>query len=77
MPEFVQEDLSPFKSITVNFESEGDMEEFGRLIGQRITTRTQSIYYPEAEIETIMGKRYVDSVRRKVRERRIRAKNEP
>ena len=45
MPEFVQEDVSPFKAIMVNFENKQDMEAFAKLVGQGITMKTQSIYY--------------------------------
>jgi len=65
MPEFMQEDVSPFKSIMVNFENKQDMEAFAKLIGQGITTKTQSIYYPKAKIDGIMNKRYVDTMKKK------------
>lgn len=59
MPEFCQEDLMPFKSITVHFESRQDMEAFAKLVGQRVTKLTKSIWYPEPSLEDIRNKRYV------------------
>jgi hypothetical protein len=60
MPEFVQEDLSPWKSIYVHFEKREDMERFAKVVKQKIGLNTRSIWYPEAEIGTIQTKRYVD-----------------
>ena len=60
MPEFVQEDLSPFKSIYVHFASVQDMLAFAKLVEQTITSQTQSVWYPRAEIETYSDKKYID-----------------
>lgn len=59
MPEFIQEDLSPRKSIYVHFADTQDMLAFAELVGQTITSQTQSIWYPKAEIWTFAEKRYV------------------
>lgn len=61
MPEFVQEDLTPWKTIYVHFERREDLEAFASVVGQRINLSTRSIWYPEAEIGRFAGKRYVDS----------------
>ena len=61
MPEFAQEDLAPWKSIYVHFESREDMERFAKLVKQKIGLNTRSIWYPEAEIGRMTTKRYVDS----------------
>lgn len=60
MPEFVQEDLAPWKSIYVHFESREDMERFAKLVHQKIGLNTRSIWYPEAEIGRMTTKRYVE-----------------
>lgn len=60
MPEFTQDDLMPWKSLCINFKSREDMDAFGYLIGQRLTTATRSIWYPQAEIGRIANKRYID-----------------
>ena len=60
MPEFIQEDLESRKSIVVHFANLEDMEAFSKLIGQRVTLRTRSIWYPEAEIGHFANNRYAD-----------------
>ncbi len=60
MPEFIQEDLEPFKTIYVHFEKREHMEAFAKLIAQTITINTRSVWYPEAEIGRYANKRYID-----------------
>lgn len=50
MPEFEQEDLSAFKSITVHFDSLDNLKNFAELVGQTITEKTKSIWYPKKRI---------------------------
>ena len=50
MPEFQQEDLSAFKSITVHFKTTDDIKSFSELIGQKVTETTRAIWHPKAEI---------------------------
>jgi hypothetical protein len=59
MPEFKQDDLTSYKSIIVHFENEADYKKFSSLIGQKLTYKTRSIWFPEAEIGR-MDKMYVD-----------------
>jgi hypothetical protein len=49
MPEFEQNDLSPMKSIKINFACLADIDAFSELIGQKITDKTRSIWYPKAK----------------------------
>ncbi len=60
MPEFIQEDLSPFKSIHIHFINKEDLVAFSKLVKQNITSKTQSIWYPKAEIWTMADKRWID-----------------
>ena len=46
MPEFVQEDAGPHKKVIVSFRNEEDYIEFATLIGQKMTKKTKSIWYP-------------------------------
>ena len=46
MPEFVQEKQEPFSKIIVRFETKKDLEDFADLIGQKLTPKTKSIWYP-------------------------------
>ncbi len=59
MPEFIQEDLTPVRSIIVHFETEHDLETFARLVEQSVGPNLKSIWYPEAEITRYADKRYV------------------
>jgi hypothetical protein len=49
MPEFIQEDLEPFQSILVHFETEEDRIEFSKLVNQKITSKTRFIWFPKVE----------------------------
>ena len=46
MPEFIQEKQEPFSKIIIRFETEDDLEEFAKLIGQKLTPKTKSIWHP-------------------------------
>jgi hypothetical protein len=59
MPEFNQKDLQPYSSIMIHFENRKDMEEFSKLVNQKIYKTTQSIWYPEAKIGVTANKRFV------------------
>ncbi len=56
MPEFIQEDLQPVKSLLVHFEDAKDMEDFSKLVNQPLTFNTKSIWYPQAEIGRMTDK---------------------
>ena len=60
MPEFVSEDLRPYRTLPVHFATKEDMEAFSKFVGQPITKITKCIWYPEAEIGRTADKRYVD-----------------
>lgn len=46
MPEFVQEKKEPYSKITIRFETEKDLNDFAKLINQKLTPKTKSIWYP-------------------------------
>lgn len=58
MPEFIQEDLMPMRSLVVHFSCRSDIQAFSELIGQSIKFKTKSIWFPEAEIGRFADKRY-------------------
>ena len=60
MPEFVQEDLSPYKTIYIHFEKKEDMEGFSKLVNQRITLKTKFIWFPKPKNISFMNKIYED-----------------
>lgn len=46
MPEFIQEKKEPFAKIIIRFESEEDLKSFSNLVGQKLTKKTKSIWFP-------------------------------
>lgn len=60
MPEFVQEDLTPVRSILVHFETDEDVRKFAVAVEQPIGPNLKSIWYPEAEITRYADKRYAE-----------------
>lgn len=46
MPEFVQEKKEPFKELIIRFDTEDDYLDFQRLINQKLTNKTKSIWHP-------------------------------
>ena len=47
MPEFVQPEAGPFRTISVHFKDQGSVDAFARLIGQDLTEKTKWVWYPE------------------------------
>lgn len=45
MPEFKQNDLTPFRQITVSFKNQKEVDEFGKMIGAKITSDTKSTWF--------------------------------
>ncbi len=60
MPEFGSEDMGPVRTIKVNFATQGDVEIFAELLGQKITDKTRSIWYPEVERLDLTSEAYRD-----------------
>jgi hypothetical protein len=60
MPEFIQEDLMPFRAINVRFRNEEDVQEFAKLLGQVITPKQKALWFPFAEFRRAAHLRYVD-----------------
>lgn len=46
MPEFIQDKKESYAKIIVRFESEEDLQEFAKIIGQKLTKKTKSIWHP-------------------------------
>jgi len=60
MPEFVQEDIMPWKTLYVHFENKEDREDFSKLINQKLTDLTQYVWYPEVKKNDNINWRYID-----------------
>lgn len=61
MPEFNQPDNGALRQIIVSFDSEEGIEEFSRLVGQNITKKTKSIWFPRREKNDVVDLFWVDS----------------
>ncbi len=59
MPEYVQEDFMPYKSLLVHFETREDYARYAEHIGQRLLPTTKSTWWPEAEIAETAKLRYM------------------
>ena len=60
MPEFVMEDLTPYRVINVRFRNAEDVAEFEKLMAQKITEKQKTIWFPYAEPRKAAHLRYVD-----------------
>ena len=60
MPEFIQEDLSPFITVKVHFRNSSDLEEFEKLVNQKIN-KYKTIWYPESKPRKCSHLRYVSN----------------
>lgn len=60
MPEFVQEDNHPYMKIYVSFRNEEDYNEFAELVGQKLSKKTKSIWYPKLERDANFLKRWIE-----------------
>lgn len=61
MPEFEQKNLMPMQTVYVHFRNEADRKAFALLVGQTITSRTKSIWYPQGAGGHIEPERFVVS----------------
>jgi hypothetical protein len=60
MPEFTQEKQKPHAQIVFRFNNEEDLQEFAKLIGQKLTNRTKSAWHPQLVRGINSNKRYTD-----------------
>ena len=60
MPEYNQEDLTPFKTVYVHFTCQEDVDAFAKLVAQNIHKTTKSIWYPKNRREGSTKLIYVD-----------------
>jgi hypothetical protein len=58
MPEYNQRDKAAFRSIVVHFKDQEAVDAFAALIEQTITEKTRFLWYPPADIETYVDKKY-------------------
>lgn len=61
MPEFNQPENGAIRQIIVSFDTEEGIEEFSKLVGQNITKKTKSIWFPKREKNDVVDLFYVNS----------------
>jgi len=59
MPEFKMKDLSSFRKIVVHFRNQKDIDEFAKLIKQKIT-KAPSLWHPQWKKRRYADKQYID-----------------
>ena len=59
MPEFVQNDKTPYKTILVHFKNDEDIKNFSKLINQKITPQTKFVWHPKNKNNDLVNKRCV------------------
>jgi hypothetical protein len=60
MPEFTHGKQEPYAKIIIRFASKEDLEEFSKMIDQKLTNKTKSIWHPSLIRGLNSTKRYVD-----------------
>jgi len=60
MPEFVQEEQRPFSQVIVRFRNQEDLDAFSAAIGQKLTKKTKSIWFPAIVRGLTAGLRWRD-----------------
>ena len=60
MPSFEMGDARPMYRVTVNLYSVEDLMEFGKALGLRVTTKTDTLTYPPENLNKPSEWRYID-----------------
>lgn len=50
MPEYKQKDLTGLHKVVVHFKTQEDIDAFAKLVDQKVTINTRSLWFPKAEI---------------------------
>ena len=61
MPEYSQSsDFQPYRTIIIHFKNQDDVDNFEKIIKQRILPKQKSYWHPEAKIRKVSDIRYFD-----------------
>lgn len=60
MPDFVNDKSEPYKVLKVNFRNEEDYQMFAKMVQQKLTEKTKSIWYPILHKEAASLIRWVE-----------------
>lgn len=58
MPEYVQEDLTPYRTIYMHFSCQEDVDSFQQLVGQKVSPLTKYLWYPKQKIIQVEDMRW-------------------
>lgn len=58
MPEFETQDMTPDNQLIISFRNQQDRQKFASILGQRLTPKTKSVWFPKVDITRYMDKRY-------------------
>lgn len=61
LPGFTQDDATAHRTLKVHFASDADVAEFARLVGQSITEKTRSLWFPYVAPEKFIDKRWASN----------------
>lgn len=59
MPEYDQPENGAVRQIIVSFSRHEDVDEFAKLVGQNITKKTRSLWFPDRERNNVVDLFYV------------------
>jgi hypothetical protein len=65
MPEYDQEDRAAFHTIKVHFRDEDGIAAFAKLVEQKLTRQTRSMWFPAVVLEPIRDKQFVSAAEQK------------
>ena len=60
MPEYNQKDLTPYRTLYIHFRNKEDVEDFEKVIKQKIHQEAKSYWHPKLKIKEVANLRYVD-----------------
>ena len=60
MPEYLQEDQKPYRTLYIHFTCKEDVEDFENKIGQKIYPVEKSYWHPKQQPRIASNKRYID-----------------
>ena len=60
MPEYDNKDITAKRKILINFKNDEDANKFAKLIDQKITKKTKSVWFPKIKNQSITDKEYVN-----------------
>jgi hypothetical protein len=60
MPQFNQPDNGAFRQIIVSFDDQAGVDAFARAIGQQLTAKTKSVWYPPRPMNRVSDLFYFD-----------------